>query len=401
MAEDSKLRPIEIGLIVAGELDQVDTQAVQRVKESLLAEWESSFPRFAWTIELIWRRELVGGNRVEPMILIDMAREERDGRDWDFVFVITSAELITHYKPFAYAVISRSVDTAVISTVRIDPRMEKPLADSDSRIRSVSQRLVTLIRQAFGAINGLEHESELANVMTPIENLTDLDDLENADWLEEQEVYLNRQLELIADLRLEEAEPPPLQGTFRFYLKSAWINRHEIRDAILRARPWEFPVRLNRMTTATCSTAVILLCTAELWELAINQSLTTLIVFALMAICVTTAYITKRQQLLVRRESRISEQSVITNVSAVGVVLAGMLVTFVSAIGLIILAALGLFQSQVIHHWADLEPGELSGFHYVYLAVFAASLAIIIGALGASFEEQQYFRHITFVDEEI
>jgi hypothetical protein len=34
------------------------------------------------------------------------------------------------------------------------------------------------------------------------------------------------------------------------------------------------------------------------------------------------------------------------------------------------------------------------------MAGFIASLGIAIGALGASFEEHQYFRHIAFIDEE-
>ena len=35
------------------------------------------------------------------------------------------------------------------------------------------------------------------------------------------------------------------------------------------------------------------------------------------------------------------------------------------------------------------------------MSAFVASVAILIGALGASFEEQHYFRHVIFVDEEI
>ena len=34
------------------------------------------------------------------------------------------------------------------------------------------------------------------------------------------------------------------------------------------------------------------------------------------------------------------------------------------------------------------------------LAAFVASLGLVIGALGASFEEEHYIRHIAFVDEE-
>ena len=33
-------------------------------------------------------------------------------------------------------------------------------------------------------------------------------------------------------------------------------------------------------------------------------------------------------------------------------------------------------------------------------AGFVAALGILVGALGASFEDQTYFRHVAYVDEE-
>ncbi|MCB0060021.1 MAG: hypothetical protein KDE45_23445, partial [Caldilineaceae bacterium] len=38
---------------------------------------------------------------------------------------------------------------------------------------------------------------------------------------------------------------------------------------------------------------------------------------------------------------------------------------------------------------------------YLLLSALVAALAICTGALGASIENSHYFRHITFVDEEI
>jgi len=35
------------------------------------------------------------------------------------------------------------------------------------------------------------------------------------------------------------------------------------------------------------------------------------------------------------------------------------------------------------------------------LSAFVASLGLLIGAFGASFEDQYYFRHVTHVDEEL
>ena len=390
--------PIEVGLIVAGELDEVDSQAVVQVKQELERDFAQAFPQFGWKVELIWRRELARENPIEPMPLIDIAREERDGRDWDFVFVVVAADLRTHYKPFAFAAVSRAMDTAVISTVRIDPRMEDPSARSEIRIESVSRRLLVLIRQAFGQINSLE-SSDSRNIMGEIHTVADLDALADAGWTEGQNQELAQVLELIADQRLEEASEGRRKGTIAFYLKSSWMNRHEIADAVVKARPWEFPVRLNRLTTAAFSTSLILMITAETWELAIQQTAASLACLAVTAILATTAYVTQRQQLLVRRERRISEQSVITNVSAVGIVLAGMTTMFAVTFALVGSVSGLLFYARVIRHWAAVNVVAWSD--YLSLGVFVASFAVIVGALGASFEEHQYFRHITFVDEEI
>lgn len=401
MTNDSALRPIEVGLIVAGELDEVDSRAVQQSQQNLQTFFAETFSRFDWSVELVWRRELANGSRIEPTPLIDIAREERDGRDWDFVFVITPADLITHYKPFAFAAISRSVDTAVVSTVRIDPRMEDPAAESHRRIRSVSHRLAVLIQHSFGHINSLEQTDDASNLMGPIRSVADLDRMVEASFSSQQQDDLAKTLKLIADLRLEEVGAARRQGAAAFYLKSAWINRHEIADAVRNARPWQFPVRLNRLTTAAFSTSLILMITAESWDLAARQSLVSLAGFAVAAILATTVYITRRQQLLVRRERRISEQSVITNVSAVSIVFLGMSVTFAITFGLIAAVSALLFHADLIRHWMTLSDDAVTWKHYGSLAGLVASLAVLVGALGASFEAQHYFRHITFVDEEI
>lgn len=397
----SELRPLEIGLILAGELDAIDLEAVSRLSQNLSEQFQNEFPQFEWTVELVPRQELIDVKRVEPMTLIDLAREERDGRNWDFVFAMTSADLITHYKPFAYAAISRAVDTAVISTARIDPRMENPQASRETRVSQVSRRLLLLIYHVSGQILGLEQTDNPDNWQFKVRTLSDIDRLSGATLTPEQRETIQRNLELIADLRLEEVRTPQAYGHATFYLKSSWLNRHEIADAVWQARPWEFPRRLNRLTTAAFSTAVILTFAAESWALAASQSGVSITVFAVAALLATTCYITQRQQLLVRRERRISEQSVITNISAVGIVLFGMLVTFTVTLLLIVVISLLLFRPELVKEWASLHDVPVDEWHYGFLAVFVASLAMVVGALGASFEEQHYFRHITFVDEEI
>ena len=119
------------------------------------------------------------------------------------------------------------------------------------------------------------------------------------------------------------------------------------------------------------SALLLLLVTAEVWDVGMSQSAAQVIGLSLFALLLTSIYTLIRQRLLVRRQvGSLSEQTVITNIAIASVVVLGMLTTY------------GLL------------------FSYVVLAAFVASLGILIGALGASFEEQYHFRHITYIDEE-
>ena len=89
-----------------------------------------------------------------------------------------------------------------------------------------------------------------------------------------------------------------------------------------------------------------------------------------------------------------------TNVAITAVVLLGMLTTYgLLFIGTLICSLL-LFRHQVVAGWVVSLDDDIQVVHYVILAAFVAPLGLLIGALGASFEQHYYFRHITYIDEE-
>ena len=58
------------------------------------------------------------------------------------------------------------------------------------------------------------------------------------------------------------------------------------------------------------------------------------------------------------------------------------------------------FDGEILAGWAA-SLGEPVGVRQVLtFAGFVAALGLSVGALGASFEEQTYFRHVAYVDEE-
>ncbi|MAT70797.1 MAG: hypothetical protein CMJ58_14880 [Planctomycetaceae bacterium] len=396
---DSRKPLIEIG-IVAASLDAVALTAVEQAANRLWQRLANVMEQFEWRIAIAPCDECGSQDSVEPMTLLDLAQQQRDARGWDFALVVTAADLASHYKPFSFAAISSALDAAVVSTARIDPRSSDLETTDEQRRDALQDRLAHLVLHCFGHWLGLAHDPDPGNVMHPIESVGDL--RSDRAFTAEQLALMRSTLEDIADQRLEE------QAEFRksrrpvFYLRAAWENRDEIRDAVLQARPWQFPIRLSRLTTAAVSTVLILLMTAETWDVASSQSGTTVVVLSLVALGATTGYVAVRQRLLLGRDGgRLTEQIVTSNVAAVVIVAVGMLVTYALLLALALTAGWCLFPQRVLDGWVASIAKPLEAVHHLLVAGFVASLGIIIGALGASFEQHHYFRHVVFVDEEL
>lgn len=392
---------IEIGVVIAGPLDAVDRRATALAIEQTQTFVRQTLPDFQINIQRIRRPELSGNGRAEPSVLLQQAAEDRDARHWDFAFVVTSAELVGNYSPFCFAALSRPLDAAVFSLSLIDPQTLDEEAEEQERIDRIARRLSKLMLHALGHLTGLPPSADAKQLLFHPATAEELDGMEllDDDQLRRQKAALAE----IADQRLEEQSDRKLNN-LTFISKAAWINRREIAEAVWGARPWEFPRRLSGLTIASVSTVVILFMTAEAWDLGLSQS--GLRVTALVAVCLllTTIYVVIRQQLLVRRGHGPSEQAVVTSVSALAIVLVGMAITWLSLLLIGLSAGWSLFRPELIAGWAassNLQPHQLGFATTFKMSCFSASFGLIIGALGASFESQNYFRHVIFVDEEI
>lgn len=386
--------------MLAGPLEAVDRAAVTAAVTACAERLQALIPEYDWQFRLARRDEWTSGRSVEPTELLQQVREERDESGWDFAFVVTHADLISHYKPFALAAISTALDVSVISTARVDPSATQPDATVSHRGDEIQRRLQTLMLHSLGYWLGLSSQSDDSNLMDSVASVHELS--EEKSFSPEQLDQMRTSIAAIADKRLEEREDLQAASWWRFSLLAVWENRREIVETTIRARPWQFPRRLSRLTTAAVSTVLVLLMTAETWDMAMSQSLNSVTLLFGSAIVGTTAYAGVRQQLFLRRNGRsITEQIVTSNVSAAVIFASGMTIMFLLLSLLALVAGWLLFPAEVVKGWAASVTQPIQWPHYLLLATTVGSLGIIIGALGASFEQQHYFRHVIFVDEEV
>ncbi len=360
--------PIEIGLMVAGRFSLSERRLLQDVEARFKHVLELRLPEFDWRIAISRRRDIGERGREESTELLRRATEERDLYRWDYAIVIVNDELLAYYRSFALAVLSRPLDAAVISTARLIPDAEGPGADDDQTPESeVVDRITTVMLRCIAHLGGLKASKDPSSLLYRPESPDDLSRMQVLTPAELEELKDN--LSEVADLRLEESSKTR-QAAWRFLLRATLINREQILETIVAARPWQFPRRLSRLTTAAVSTVALLLMSAESWDLGLSQSWTSLACISLFILTLTTVYISFRQHLF----------------------------------ALAILAAALLFSPELISQWtnsAEASVHVITPTSYLKMATFCASVGLLIGALGASFEEQTHFQHVIFVDDEL
>lgn len=384
---------IEWGWLLVGPASPGLRASVESARAQVQQTLEREFPRFRWHLPLIARERAAQADVDEPMVRLREGEEEREARCWDFALVLTPQDLRSYYKSFALAVPSRALAVALLSLARLAPPEAGAPADG-----ILATRIAALALHLFGDLNGLWHREAPGAAMTPPSTPADLDAPRS---LSAEEIdTLGAALEEVADLRLEERESPPWAALF--YLRAAWTQRGEIRSAVLQARPWELPFRLSRLTAAALSALFVLVLTAEVWDLATRQTPARVALLSALVWVATTDFVLWRQKLVLRRpRSALSERVVSANVSALLVVLLGMVFAYALLFALAIGAAQAFYGPELIASWAPSVAPEVGLRDLAVLAGFVSSLALVIGSLGASFEGNHYFQHVIYADEEI
>ncbi len=409
--------------MVLHKLRKPEAAAVASARLAMAAVLRERFGMFDWRVRVIHRGERLTDPVAEPVTLLDEGVHERESRHLDFVIVVTAADLRSYFKSFALATPSRAVSVAVLSLARLMPDLADDSLPADTppaaavtakkRLglpskkatrdysRVLARRVCTLALHLLGDLNGLSHSDEPTSYLFEPGGVRDLDQMDR--FTDDEAAALIKELTDVADVRLEETPLASRRTGASFYLSAAWINRDDIASAVVQARPWEFPLRLSRLTTAAFSGLLLLLITAEVWDLGLTRSPGLVAAMSAIAIAGTSAYILKRQRLLLRRSvRRMTEQNVVTNVSITVTVLLGMLTTYLALFAATLLLAFTLFAGEVIPNWATSlhSQGGVQWHHYMAMAGVVATMGIVFGALGASFEGQHYFRHVAYVDEE-
>lgn len=382
---DAREALLEVGWVLAGPLSRTVREAVAAARQDVLEQVRALFPEFEWRMPALHHG---GGDgaRVEAVALLDLGAAEVVLHHWDFAFVLGPGELITEDGTAPTGVVSRAV--GVIAAPTQTPVPEQPGALSGT---ALARRIVATFFHLFGHLNGLDHRA--GGFMAPPGPLP-------AGGFDARERdHLREALLDVADLRLEERSDARRTGTLRFHVRAAWLNRRSILHLLGRARAWEFPFRLPRLTAAAVSTLLLMMISAEAWDVGTTQSCARLAGFATLAYLGATWYVLKKHRLLApRSRHRLLEQTATADVAIALLVGAGMLGTWILLALVAALIGRLVFAPDLLQRWASFPEQPIDLTEYAGMAAFSASVGLLIGALGASFEAPARIRELAYVD---
>ena len=392
---------VVVGWVAAGPLDDVQAGAFEDARRLVAKALRRQLPAFTWSFPVVHRRDVApAGTQAEPVDLLDLGATERRLGGWDFAFAVTADDLRARFRPFTLATPSQAVDVAALSLARLDPGVRDDDLDPTARRRRVAHRFAALTLHAFGHLNGLDHDGRPDAVMHAPRSPADLD-ASSLQFTDANRAEIEAEVADVADPRMEEETAFEKLGDAAFVVKAVLLNWADIADTVLQIRPWRFPFQLSKLTTAAFSTLVVLVMTAEAWDLGTRQPLALVTGLSLFAVVGTSAYLVRKQGLLARRHgSGRTEQQVVQSTSILLALGLGMATTY----GLLFVSAWALrvlfFDAALLNGWSASLGRPVGADEVLAFTGFVAALGILVGALGASFEDQTYFRHVAYVDEE-
>ncbi len=395
--QEAKLQKANSGSFIVGvmkmEIEGRESERFSQVVDLAVAELEAAFahePRLRTNSLAFAGPHLTpGAGNYAPLDFLEIGLAEKLERDLPFLLIVTEVDLSSSSLAFALALPSPLTNIAVISTRRLDPGFWGDTPDPER----TATRLAKLMLHSFGHLVGLHHERDTANVMYPLEKVEDLDRMG---------ALTTSQLEEIALILPHEAnERSTRDGKLGFVCETLFRDAGAIARAVTRANPLRLLARMPTMLAAALSVIIVLLFSAETWDVAYAVTIPQIVLFSILglAAAVFVLYRAFAFDTLLSRDRRITEASVVTIASVFLSLLLTLLVMFMLFGGLMYFAIVTVFPEQLMESW----PGDgeaTTALDHFKLSVFLATMGVLAGSLGGRSDSRDLVRGVLFILED-
>ena len=334
-----------------------------------------------------------GAGAYAPLDFLEIGLAEKLERRLPFLLIVTEVDLSSSSLAYTLALPSQLTNVGVVSTKRLDPGFW----GSDPNHERAADRLATLLLHTFGHLLNLAHDDDPANVMYPVEGVEDLDAMG---------ALTDAQRHRLRAMLPRESHESVASGTSR-RARWAFTARMLVRDAgsigraVVHANPFRLASRMPTMIAAGLSVIIVLLFSAETWDVASAVSTAQIVLFSVVSF-LAAAFVLYRAfafEALLGRDRRLAESTVVTGAATIVSLGLTLVVLFAAFAVLMYVTTITVFPERLMETWPTVDPATRALDH-VKLSLFLASMGVLAGSLGGRSDSRDLVRGVLFLSEE-
>jgi len=314
---------------------------------------------------------------------------------YDLVVVVTDVPLLSRRERRVPGLASPLGRVAVVSTrtLRLSPRDQPRRSLDDAAVRWNG---AALILHQIGHVLGAGHDEGGDAAMAPFTFDAERNGVPRFD------ATLSRQFRREAGrIPEEETDARGPLGRLWFYLVSVARNPGEVAAAVVRSRALALPLSLPKLSTAALVPTLVVVFSAETWDVGLNITDGTATLFAVGSILLAAVYLLFSHNLLFPRgrQQVLTEHVALVNVAVFCILVLAMVGLYL-LVGVIMLTIeYVVFPPNLMTNWPSLEDPTVGVVELVRIAGFIATIGVLSGALGGGLEKQTILRHLVLFND--
>ena len=330
-----------------------------------------------------------------PSEFLDHATDRMVEGPYDLLVVVTDVQVVSSRDRFVPGLASPLSRVAVVSTrnLRNAPRGEprRPLDDA-----AVRWNAATLLLHLVGHLLGARHRDADGGAMEPFEFRPERRSVPPVDT--DVERRLRR---IAAEIPATERRPRGRLGRVAFHLRSAAANPRRIAAALVDSRAPLLPLSLPKLSTAAVTPTLVIVFSAESWDVGFNLDNLTAVLFAAASVLTAAVYLLFALNLSFPRDHHrvVTEHTALVNVTVFLVLLLAMIGLFTLVGTTMLVIELVVFPPDLMSNWPSLEDPSVGFVDLLRTSVFISTIGVLSGALAGGLENRTVVRHLTlFLD---
>nr|WP_208288815.1 hypothetical protein [Halobacterium sp. R2-5] len=388
---------VDVGVLVAhapgtdaDSLESFASQAATDAVDELAAASDVS-----WRFYLETPARLSDHDQRRPSEFLDRATHRMVEGAYDVVVVVTDVPLVSSRERFVPGLASPLSRVAVVSTrdLRSAPRGE-PRRPLDAA--SVRWNGATLLVHLLGHVFGARHGDADGGAMEPFE----FDPQRRA--VPPVDADVESSLRRVAgEIPAAEARPRGVLSRLAFHARSAARNPREVARTLVDSRAPLLPLSLPKLSTAAVTPTLVIVFSAESWDVGFHMSDATAVLFAAASVLAAAVYLLFAQNLSFprKRHDLVTEHTALVNVTVFLVLVLAMLGLFALVWGIILLVELVVFPPNLMSNWPSIEEPAVGVVDLVRTGAFISTIGVLSGALAGGLENRTVVSHLAlFLD---